>query len=130
MAPYFKKYIWKNLKQKKLNITSKMISKPSVATVVGTHFEVNTTSIEVDNQMAIIQVLIMKNIVEDILKDGGVNVNIIIKNFIKKLGLPKPRLAPYHLKMAYQNMIIHGIPYVATFIVLKNNVVDFSYFML
>jgi hypothetical protein len=25
---------------------------------------------------------------------------------------------------------IHGIPYIATFIILKNSVVDFSYFML
>jgi hypothetical protein len=44
--------------------------------------------------------------------------------------------------MTYQNMTrplgitinlkihIHGIPYVATFIVLQNNVVDFCYFML
>jgi hypothetical protein len=74
--------------------------------------------------------------------DGGANVNITIENFITKLGLPKPRLAPYHLKMANQSMIkplgiiinlkihIHGIPYITTFIILKNNVVDSSYFML
>ncbi len=69
-------------------------------------------------------------------------MNIITKNFIIKLGLPKPRLTPYHLRMVDWNMTkplgiikslkihIHDIPYIATFIVLKNSVVDFSYFML
>ncbi len=72
----------------------------------------------------------------------GASVNIIIENLRKKLGLPKPRLVPYHLKMVDQSMArpleiiknlrihIHGIPYVATFIVLKNSVVDFSHYML
>jgi hypothetical protein len=76
------------------------------------------------------------------LLDGGANVNIIIKNLKTKLGLPKPRPAPYHLIMANQSIIkplriiknlkihIHGMPYVTTFIVLQNNVVDFSYYML
>jgi hypothetical protein len=49
--------------------------------------------------MAIIQVQVGKNIVEDVLIDGGPNVNIITKNLKTKLGLPKPRLAPYHLRM-------------------------------
>ncbi len=74
--------------------------------------------------------------------DGRESVNIITKNFKTKLGLPKPRQAPYHLRMANHNMTtpsriiislkirIHGIPYVATFIVLNNNVVDYSYSML
>jgi len=51
-------------------------------------------------------------------------------------------LVPYHMRMVYQNMTkplrvfkklkihMHGIPYITTFIVLKNNVVDFNYFML
>jgi hypothetical protein len=51
-------------------------------------------------------------------------------------------LVPYHLRMADQSMTkplgviknlkiqIHGIPYVATFIVLQNNVVDSNYSML
>ncbi len=73
--------------------------------------------------------------------DGGASVNIIIENLKTKLGLPKPRLIPYHLKMADQSMTplgiikflkihIHGIPYITTFIVLKNNVVDFNYSIL
>jgi len=69
-------------------------------------------------------------------------VNIITKNLKTKLSLPKPRLAPYHLRMIDQNMTrplgiitnlkihIHGIPYIATFTVLKKIVVDFSYSML
>jgi hypothetical protein len=73
------------------------------------------------------------------LLNGGANVNVIIKNVIKKLGLPKPRGAQYHLRMANQNIInplriiknlkihIHGIPYVTTFIVLQNNVVGSNY---
>jgi hypothetical protein len=33
-----------------------MISKPSVATMVETHFEIDIAIIKVDNQMAVIQV--------------------------------------------------------------------------
>jgi hypothetical protein len=92
--------------------------------------------------MAIIQVQVKKNIIEDVLLDGGASVNILIKNLITKLKLPKPRPIPYHLRMVDQNMTrplrfirnlkihIHGIPYIATFIVLKKNVIDFSYSML
>jgi hypothetical protein len=92
--------------------------------------------------MAIIQVQAGKNIVEDVLINERASVNIIIKNIRKKLGLPKPRPIPYHLTMADQSMTrplgiiknlkihIHGIPYIATFTILKNNVIDSSYFML
>jgi hypothetical protein len=64
----------------------------------------------------------MKNIVEDVLMDGGASVEIITKKFKTKLGLPKPKLALYHLRMADQSMTrplgfirnlkihIHGIP--------------------
>ncbi len=83
-----------------------------------------------------------KNIVEDVLIDGGASVNIITKNLRTKLSSPKPRPTPYHLRIAYHNMTtplgiiknlkihIHGIPYITTFMVLKSGVVDFSYFML
>jgi hypothetical protein len=76
-----------------------MILKPSVAIMIGTHSEVHTAAIKIDNQMVIIQVKVRKNIVEDFLLDGGANVNIIIKNLRTKLGLPKLGPAPYHLKM-------------------------------
>jgi len=45
--------------------------------VVETHVKLDTTTINVDNQMAIIQVQVGKNIVEDVLIDGGASVNII-----------------------------------------------------
>jgi hypothetical protein len=75
------------------------------------------------------------------LLDGGTNVNIITENLKTKLSLPKQRPAPYHLRMANQNMTkplriiknlkihTHGIPYVTTFTILQNSVVDSSYFM-
>jgi hypothetical protein len=92
--------------------------------------------------MIVVQIQVGNNIVEDVLIDGGTSVNIITKNLKTKLGLPKPRLVPYHLKMANESMTkplriiknlkihIHGIPYIATLTVLKNNVVDYNYFML
>jgi hypothetical protein len=58
------------------------------------------------------------------------------------LGLPKPKLAPYKLRMAYQtttkpvgliknlNIYVHGIPYITMFNVLHNSVVNSSYSML
>ncbi len=120
---------------RKPNITTKVISEPNVATVVETNFKLDTTTIEVDNQMAIIQVQVGKNIVEDVLLNGRASVNIVTKYLKIKLSLPKPRPFPYHFKMVDQNMtrplrIIHGIPYIVTFTMLKNNVVDSSYSML
>jgi len=59
-----------------------------------------------------------------------------------RLGLPKPKHAPYNLKMVDQITIkpvgliidtkiyVHGIPYITTFIILHNSVVDSSYAML
>jgi hypothetical protein len=48
-TPHLKKYMWQKLKKKKPNITSKVVLKPSVATVIETHFEIDTSAIEVDN---------------------------------------------------------------------------------
>ncbi len=110
--------------------------------MVETHSKLYTTTIEVNNQMAIIQIQVGKNIVVDVLIDGRASVNIIIENLETKLGLSKLRLVPYHLIMVNQSMTkplriirnlnihIHGIPYVATFTILKNSVVDSSYSML
>jgi hypothetical protein len=50
--------------------------------------------------MAIIHVQVGKNIVEDGLTNGGASVNIMIKNLITNIGLRKPKLAPYRVKMA------------------------------
>jgi len=58
------------------------------------------------------------------------------------LGLPKPKPAPYNMRMTYQTttksmwlirdmkIYVHGIPYITTFIVLQNNVVNSIYSML
>ncbi len=66
------------LKPKKPNITIEQIFEPSVAIVVETHSELDTITIKVDNQMVVIKVQVGKNIVEDVLIDGGASVNIII----------------------------------------------------
>jgi hypothetical protein len=47
--------------------------------MVETNSKLDTAVVEVDNQMVVIQIQIGKNIVEDVLIDGGVNVNIIIE---------------------------------------------------
>ncbi len=67
--------MWQKLKPEKPIITIKWMTEPNVAIMVETHSELNTSTIEVDNQIAIIQVL-----VEDVLIDGRANVNIIIEN--------------------------------------------------
>jgi len=66
------------LKPKKPNIAIEQIFEPSVAIVVETHSELDTTTIKVNNQMVVIKVRVGKNIVEDVLIDGGASVNIII----------------------------------------------------
>jgi hypothetical protein len=48
--------------------------------VIESHFEINTITIKVNNQMAIIQLQVGKNTIEDVLLDGGTSVNIITKN--------------------------------------------------
>jgi hypothetical protein len=50
--------------------------------------------------MVVIQVQVEKNIIEDVLLNGGTNVNIIKENIITKLGLPKPKPTPYPFRMA------------------------------
>ncbi len=47
--------------------------------MVETYVELNIVAIKVDNQMTIMQVQVGKNIVEDVLIDGGTSVNIIIE---------------------------------------------------
>ncbi len=97
ITPNFKKYMWQKLKLEKTNIVIQQMLEPSVATMVETYSKLDTMAIEIDNQMVVIQVQVGKNIVEDILIDGGANANIIIENLITKLGLPKLRPTPYHL---------------------------------
>ncbi len=42
--------------------------------VVETHSKIDTATVEVDNQMAFIQIQVGKNIVEDVLINGGASV--------------------------------------------------------
>ncbi len=92
--------------------------------------------------MAIIQVHVGKNIIENVLIDGGSKVNIIIVNLRIQLGFPKPNPAPYNLLMANQTItkqlglikdlkiFVHGIPYTITFIVINSSVINSIYLML
>jgi hypothetical protein len=92
--------------------------------------------------MAIIQVQFDKNTIDDVLLDGASRVNIIIEQLRARLKLPKPKLVFYNIWMAYQTttkpigwikdlrIYVHGIPYIITFIVLHNIVVDFSHSVL
>jgi hypothetical protein len=57
----------------------------------------------VNNHMVVIQVQIGKNII-DVLLDGGLRINIIIEHLKTRLGLFKPKLTPYNLRMVDQNM--------------------------
>jgi hypothetical protein len=101
--------------------------------------EVGIAIVTIDNHMAIIQVQIGNNTIKDVLLDGGFGVNIITKQLRLKFGLPKPKLAPYNLRMIDQTttkpvglirdlkIYVHGIRYINTFTVFQNSVVDSSY---
>jgi hypothetical protein len=92
--------------------------------------------------MAIIQVHMGENIVEDVLLDEGLGVNIIIEDLIKKIGLLVPKPTPFTLRMGDKTLTklvrlirdlkihIHDIPYVITFTMMKNNERDASYSVL
>jgi len=72
--------------------------------------------------MVVIQVQIRKNIIEDVLLDGGFRINIITEQLKLRLELPKPKPATYNLRMANQTttkptglikdlkIYVHGIP--------------------
>jgi len=52
--------------------------------------------------MQIIQIHIGKNTIEDMLLDGSSKVNIITEQLRLRLGLSKPKCAPYNLRMVDQ----------------------------
>jgi len=80
--------------------------------------------------------------VDDLLLDGGSDVNIMIKELQKQLWLPSLKPTLYTLRMVNQTITklvglikdlkihIHGIPYIAMFTIMKINVLDSSYSML
>jgi hypothetical protein len=134
-----KKYLWHKLKPKKTQNLNRATTDKQVSSLVP---KVRTIVVTIYNHTAVIQVHIGKNTIEDVLLDGGFGVNIITKQLKLKLGLPKPKLTPYNLRMADQTtnklvglikdlkIYVHGIPYIITFTIFHNNLVDFSYSML
>ncbi len=80
--------------------------------------------------------------VKEVLLDGGFNVNVMMEELQKRLRLHSPKLAPYTFQMVDQTITkpiglikdlkihIPRIPYIATFTIMKNNVLDSSYSML
>jgi hypothetical protein len=74
IAPKLKKYLWHKLKPKKTQNLSKITTKKQVGSCVP---EVGTIAVAIDNHMAIIQVQIGKNTIDDVLLDGGSGINII-----------------------------------------------------
>jgi hypothetical protein len=98
-------------------------------------------AVAIDHHMAITQVEVGKNIVEDVLLDGRSNININIKNLLWKLGLSQPKLDLYNFKMVNQTttklvglikdlkIFIHEIPYTMTFTRMQNNLLDSTYFI-
>jgi len=71
--------------------------KPNKAFITKYLFELVVASVLIDHQIAIIDVQIYKNIIEDVLLSRGSRMNIIIEKLKAYLGLLKPQLAPYNL---------------------------------
>ena len=96
----------------------------------------------IDKYILVISVSISKNIVDNVLLDGGSGVNVITKDERWRLGLSKPSPAPFNLKMANGTLArpkglirdvkihIHGIPYIVTLIVIDYSTVKSDYRML
>ncbi len=53
------------------------------------------TLVVMDRHMVVIHVQVSKNIVENVLLDGGSNVNIMMEELWKMLGLPNSKPTPY-----------------------------------
>jgi hypothetical protein len=112
IIPNIKCYIFNSLPSKPT------LPKPTIA------------SIAIDHQMAVIHVQVGKNLIEDVLLDGGYGVIIITKKLRVQLGLSKQKPTPYNLHMANQTIakplglikdlkfFVHGIPYVMTFTII------------
>jgi hypothetical protein len=71
-----KRYFWHKLKLEKIQNVNKTTTNKQVGSLV---LEVGTTNATIDNHVAIIQVEIGKNTIEDVLLDEGSGINIITK---------------------------------------------------
>ncbi len=115
------------MKPKKTLNVSKTTTKKQVGPLV---LEVGITVVVINNHMAVIQVQIGKKTIEHVLLDGGFRINIITEQLRLRLGLPKPKLAPYNLRMVDQTttkpmglikdlkIYVHGILCITTFTLL------------
>ena len=96
----------------------------------------------IDKHMPVISISVGKNIVDDVLIDGGSGVNVITDDERRRLELAKPSLAPFNLKMADGTIArpkglirdvrihIHSIPYIVTLIVIDCLTIKSDYQML
>ena len=96
----------------------------------------------IDKHMPKLSICIGKNIVDDVLLDGGSGVNVITEEEHRRLGLPEPTPAPFNLKMANGiiakpssplrdvKIHIHGIPYIVIFTVIDCQTIKSDYSML
>ncbi len=133
-----KRYMWQKLKQEKIQNVNRATTNKQVGFLIP---EVGIAVVAIDNHMAVIHIQIAKNTIKDVLLDGGSGINIITKQLRLKLGLLKLKLAPYNLRIADETttrpmglikdlmIYVHGIPYIITFTVLQNSVVNSSYSM-
>ncbi len=108
------------MEPEKIQNVSKVTTNKQVGYLVP---KIGTIVLTIDNHMVVIQIQIGKNIIEDVFMDEGSGVNIITKQMRLRLGLLKPKPAPYNLKMTDRTttkpvglikdlkIYVHGIPY-------------------
>ena len=104
--------------------------------------EVIAATEAINKHMPVISISIGKNIVDDVLLDGGSGVNVITEEERCKLGLPKPSPTPFNLKMANGTIAkptgllrdvkihIHGIPYIVILTIIDCQTIKLDYSML
>jgi hypothetical protein len=93
--------------------------------------------------MAVIHFQVGRNFIDYVLLNGGSRINIISKNLRdQQLRLAKSKPTPYNLHMGDQTIVkplglikdleffFHGIPYIVTFTIIYNSVLDSNYSML
>ncbi len=97
IAPKLKRYLWQKMKPNKPN-------KPyNVAKIVPFEvLEVATTIIIMIIIWQLFKYRLRKNIVKDVLLNGGSRININIQQLKLRFGLPMLKPAPYNLKMVNQ----------------------------
>jgi hypothetical protein len=83
ITPKYEKHLWQKLKVYKpyINTTKLMYEKANQFIVL----DINTTKVIIDNHMAMIQVQIGRNMIDDVFVDGGFGVNITTGKLRAKL---------------------------------------------